>query len=357
MHESGTSCRLLTAILANLNGSFRIHGAKRLHERPMSALTQALQSLGVQIEYEFAQGFLPITLSSHGFTQDQVHININESSQYLSGLLLAAPLGNKGLHIYLAGEKVVSWPYVALTLQCIETFGLKVQLQQNIEHNWKNIDWRSIKEITPHNIRFIIDGGNYLNGEYVVEGDWSNASYFLAAGAIGKKPLCIKGLQKDSLQGDKAILDILSNMGADYHWENNNIIITPSTLQGIEIDMKHCPDLVPTVAILAAFAKGKTCIKNVHHLRIKECDRLQAPASELKKVGVRVDVFDDGLCIHGLGKAPSVSQNVIFHAHNDHRMAMSCALLGLHGQSVNIDDISVVEKSFPNFWNVWSNVL
>ncbi len=356
MHESGTSCRLLMGILGALQGSFYMHGAARLHERPIVNLAQSLQELGVQIHYESHTGFLPLTLKTMGFQQDSVSINIDKSSQYLSGLLLAAPLGAKGLIIYMQGEKVVSWPYVALTLQTLEDFGIKVQVQKKSAQTWQDIDWRVMHEVTPHNIRFVVMSGHYQCGEYVVEGDWSNASYFLAAGAVGQKTLCIQGLRKASLQGDKAILDILTKMGAVYHWEGDNIIIRPSLLTGIDVDMKHCPDLVPTVAMLAAFASGVTSIRNVEHLRIKECDRLQAPATELAKVGVQVEVLDDGLRIHGLGKHPTIPKNTIFSTHNDHRMAMSCALLGLNGQDIIMDDDTVVKKSFPNFWDVWAKV-
>ncbi len=356
MHESGTSCRLLTGILGALKGNFRIHGAKRLHERPMGALTAALEKLGVKVSYEAQSGFLPLLLSSQGFKQKSVHINIDESSQYLSGLLLASPLCPNGLTIYLKGTKVVSWPYVALTLQVLEAFGISVLMQQRVASSWQNIDWRTLHEISPQGIRFNVKAGDYTPGEYVVEGDWSNASYFLAAGAVGKKTLCIKGLRKNSLQGDRAILDILTSMQATYHWDGDDIVISPSKLKAIDVDMQHCPDLVPTVAMLAAFADGVTNIRNVEHLRIKECDRLQAPAMELYKVGVAVEVLSDGLCIYGLGQAPQIPANTVFCAHNDHRMAMSCALLGLNGQEVVSDDLSVVNKSFPNFWEVWGMI-
>ncbi len=356
MHESGTSCRLLMGILGALHGSFHIHGAARLHERPVLDLCNALHELGITIDYDKKVGFLPLILKSQGFTSGEVQINIDKSSQYLSGLLLAAPLTAHGLSIYLQGEKVVSWPYVALTLQTLEDFGHTIRLQKKSDQCWQDIDWRTLHEITPQDIRFQVQGADYQSGEYIVEGDWSNASYFLAAGALGQKPLCIKGLRKDSLQGDKAILDILYAMGANFSWDDQDIIINPSTLSGIDVDMKYCPDLVPTVAMLAAFANGTTHIRNVEHLRIKECDRLQAPAMELAKVGVSVNVTQDGLTIQGLGKAPSIPEGTIFSTHNDHRMAMSCALLSLNGQRVVLDDASVVHKSFPKFWDVWANL-
>ncbi len=357
MHESGTSCRLLMAILAAKGGRYFIHGAKRLHERPVGALVEALTSLGVQITYEQEPNFLPINIVSKGFVSDNVHINIDESSQYLSGLLLAAACSTKGLSIYLEGHSAVSWPYVTLTLKSLHEFGIQVQAQEKVSNTWQNVDWRFMQEIVPKNLRFIVPSAQYNCGEYTVEGDWSAASYFLAAGVVGQKEICITGLNKNSAQGDKAMLDVLTAMQANYEWQEENVIVRPSKLSGIEVDMSHCPDLVPTVAMLAAFAKGSTIIHNVKHLRIKECDRIAAPAQELKKLGVKVDVFDDGLQVQGLGCAPVVPKNTVFATYNDHRMAMSCALFGLNGQAVQVDDWQVVQKSFPNFWELWGRMI
>ncbi len=356
MHESGTSCRLLMGILSAGCGSFYVHGAPRLHERPIGALANALQELGVDITYENKNGFPPLILKTDGFKSQTVHINLDESSQYLSALLLAAPCSEQGVTIYLQGEKAVSWPYAALTLKAMEDFGIVVQMQNKSGENWQNIDWRSVQHIVPSETRFCVPSGQYLHGKYIAEGDWSAASYFLAAGVVGKKPLRIQGLQKDSLQGDKAMLNILTDMGAKYFWEGDDIIVSPSKLNSIEVDMQNCPDLVPTVAVLAAFAEGITVISNVEHLRIKESDRLAAPAAELGKVGVKVDILDDGLRIYGLGKIPTIPENTVFAAHNDHRIAMSCAVLGLNGQEIVIDEPTVVQKSFPHFWELWKEI-
>ncbi len=334
-----------------------MHGAPRLHERPIGALAKALTSLGVQIDYSAKANFLPLVLSSGGFANDSVYINTDESSQYLSGLLLAAPCSAKGLTIYLEGEKAASWPYVALTLKTLQDFGIKVEVQAKLANEWRSVDWQILQEVVPSNIRFIVPASKYINGEYTVEGDWSAASYFLAAGVAGQKPLRIQGLNKNSMQGDKAMLEILAAMQGDFLWDGEDVIVKPSKLKGITVDMSHCPDLVPTVAMLAAFAQGVTTISNVKHLRIKESDRIAAPAAELKKVGVQVDVFDDGLRVHGLGHAPTIPANTQFLSHNDHRIAMSCALFGLHGQEVQVDCPDVVQKSFPNFWELWDNLI
>ncbi len=358
MHESGTSCRLLTAILAVGKGCFRIHGAERLHERPIGALTRALASLGVRISFERRESCPPLLLETSGFQRDEVSIDLDESSQYLSGLLLAAPCAPKGLVITLQGRKAVSFPYVALTLQTLEDFDISFTVECKEHGVWQQHDWRSLKNIEPSALRFCVPPGSYKCAEYTVEGDWSGASYFLAAGAVGRQAVRMRGLRRDSLQGDKAMLDILLHMGAQAEWQADELVIFPQTpynpLLGIDVDMGQCPDLVPTVAVLAAFAEGVTRIRNVAHARLKESDRLAAPAEELRKVGIRVEQHEDAISVYGMGAAPIVPKSTVFCTHNDHRIAMSCALLGLHGAPIRVDDVDVVEKSFPHFWHMWS---
>ncbi len=358
MHESGTSCRLLTAIVSTCAGRYRIHGAPRLHERPLQSLTDALQELGVAIEFEEKAGHAPLVLSGTDFCKDSITMDSDASSQYLSGLLLAAPRTSRGLTITLGGKKVVSWPYVGLTLQTLQDFGVAFHVEQKQDASWVKVDWRNLKEAVPHAIRFCVASSAYNVGDYTVEGDWSGASYLIAAGAVGPKdrPVCVQGLREDSLQGDRAMADIAKAMGAQLTWTEQGLCVAPAPLQGVRVDMSACPDLVPTVAAMAAFAHGETLIYNCAHLRIKESDRIAAPAAELRKLGVKVEEREDGLRIEGLGRVPTFSQGTVFSSHNDHRLAMSCALYGLHGQEVLLDDADVVSKSFPHFWQVWSQI-
>ncbi len=356
MHESGTSCRLLSGILSTCPGIFRICGAERLHERPLKPLTDALRSLGVNIRFEGRPNHAPMVVTGTTFTSTEVTIDSDESSQYLSALLLAAPRNFGGLTVTLGGKKAVSWPYVGLTLQTLEDFGIRFTVQCKEGDTWHTVPWRELKEAVPHATRFCIESGTYQVGDYVVEGDWSGASYLVAAGALGPKPLCIEGLREDSLQGDSAIMQILADMGGKFSWQKEGLQVHPSPLQGIRVDMAHCPDLVPTVAVMAAFAQGETLIENCAHLRVKESDRIAAPAAELRKLGVEVEERADGMRIVGLGGVPQVPAGMLFSSHNDHRIAMSLALLSLHGAEVALDDTSVVEKSFPHFWHVWKRI-
>jgi len=456
VHESGTSCRLLTAILAAGQGYFYIHGAERMHERPIGTLTSTLEALGGKFHFQ-KDGFPPFILYANGLKGGEVTISLEESSQYLSGLLLAAPLAKEAITIYIGGRHVVSWPYVGLTLQTMKAFGAQfdVSILDKVKSSkekkaWKAVDWHNLKEIVPGEIRFRVrpfqknneqDGKSeqdekfgYKAGNYTVEGDWSGASYLLAAGALGKNPVTVQGLNKSSLQADKALLDILKEMKARIEFGNvaeQSITIYPSHLQAIEVNMADCPDIVPTVAVLASFAHGITKITGVEHLRIKECDRLNAIAEELKKAGIHVIEEQDGLIIHGLHPDKPTSQAVLasqasqsysnknvemtnkitdeipneitdknidviaadtkntlspktssetspktpteaspkeiteidfsdkklaFKSYGDHRIVMSLSLFELAGAQVTFDDSSVINKSFPLFWDVWKEI-
>ena len=354
--ESGTTCRLLTAVLAAGCGAFRIHGAPRMHERPIGALTDALQSLGARIRFEEKDGYPPLVLETEGLCGGAVNIGVDASSQYLSGLLLAAPFCPEALCVSLTGKKVVSWPYVGLTLQVMEDFGISFRVEEKREEAWHEVPWKNVKEARPGELRITVFPGAYRSGEYRVEGDWSGASYLLAAGAVGRESVLVTGLRKDSLQGDAVMLDILRRMGADIEVRKDGILVSPSKLVGITVDMGDCPDLVPTVAMVAAYAEGDTHITNIAHLRIKECDRIFACSSELSRAGVKVEEEADALTVHGLGPdVPAFDESTVFSTYNDHRIAMAVSLLGLaHGKRVKVDDAAVVRKSFPDFWNVWS---
>lgn len=379
VQESGTTCRLLTAVLAAGQGLFRIFGHGRMHERPIGELCFALESLGSGISYEGTPGCPPLLLQAHGLNpglvDGYIRMGMDNSSQFFSGLLLAAPMARGPLSIELAGQKAVSWPYVGLTLQCLDDFGIRftVQTRPRLGTPWNELQkttWRAIAEARPGCLRVRVWPGAYRAGVYNIEGDWSGASYFLAAGALGKRPVRVTGLRADSLQGDRAMLDILQKMGAKVKVETDAITVYPSHLRGVTLDMGACPDLVPTVAILAAFAKGSTRISNVAHLRLKESDRIAAPALELAKAGVTVDALSDGLLINGMGglaghvrnkpDSPRLPPDATLSSHNDHRMAMALALLEMRDPALRVrerlDDPAVVRKSFPHFWDLWSRL-
>ncbi|HJD97431.1 3-phosphoshikimate 1-carboxyvinyltransferase [Mailhella massiliensis] len=354
--ESGTTCRLLAAVLAAGRGSFRIHGVERMHERPIGALTNALSALGARVFFERKEGYPPLVMETEGLSGGNVDMGVDESSQFLSGLLLAAPFCREAVCISLTGKKAVSWPYVGLTLQVLEDFGIGFQVEAKEGETWREAPWRSVRQATPGKLRIRVFPGAYRCGEYHVEGDWSGASYLLAAGAVGRESVLVQGLRADSLQGDRTILDILRAMGADISLREDGIQVSPSKLHGITVDMGACPDLVPTVAMAAAYAEGDTRMENIAHLRIKECDRIAACAAELARAHVPCEEEEGALTVHGLAPdLPDIKEGTVFHTYNDHRIAMAAALLGLgRGQRIVVDDPAVVRKSFPEFWNVWS---
>ncbi len=358
VHESGTTCRLLTGVLAAGVGAFRLHGAPRMHERPIGELTGALQGQGVSFLFEGKSGFPPFVMHTAGLSGGELHIGMDESSQYLSGVLLAAPLAQAPLTVCISGSKVVSWPYVALTLQALEDFGVPFTVER-LEGSWKAVGWRTLEQAEPGKVRFRMVPAAYRPGRYAVEGDWSGASYLLAAGAVGPHPVRVEGLRADSLQGDRVMLDVLRDMGARIEVEADAVTVYPSELHGVTADMSRCPDLVPTVAVLAAHASGDTRMWNAAHLRLKECDRIAVPAQELAKVGVRCDEHEDGLTVHGdpaLASRLGSLEGIAFSAHGDHRIAMSLALLELRGARLALDNPACVSKSFPDFWERWEQV-
>lgn len=365
VHESGTTCRLLTALLASGQGLFAMHGVARLHERPLEELLRALTALGAQFTCLEKPGHAPYILQAQGLRVDalpegELELCLAESSQYLSGLLLAAPQANGPVRIRLRGP-MVSWPYVLLTLQVMEAFGVPVQVEQKSPNGWQPYAWnnpanRSLPlDFDPESLRFTVQPAPYRAGHYVVEGDWSGASYLLAAGALGPQPVRVNNLRPDSLQGDAAMLSILRAMGARVETEENAVTVYPSPLQGIAVNVASCPDIAPTLAVLAAAASGTTRIFGAAHLHYKECDRIAAPVAELAKAGIRAEAREDGLLVYGMGltssSAFSFPHPLQLSSWGDHRIAMSLSLLERMGAEVHFDDPDVVTKSFPHFWD------
>jgi 3-phosphoshikimate 1-carboxyvinyltransferase len=256
----------------------------------------------------------------------QVDINCQNSSQYLSALLLIAPDTPQGLEIRVAGGPPVSRPYVDLTVALMKNFGIR--LDRNGYQKFK------------------VPGGQlYRAGRYIVEADCSQAAYFWGAAAISGAEIAVMGVRTDSAQGDVRFVDLLQQMGCRVFRESNSIGVAGGPLHAIEADLANMPDQVPTLAVVAAFSKGTTVIKNVAHLKSKESDRLSATVSELNKMGIEASCTADTLVVRG-GKP----QGAVIDTYDDHRIAMSFAIAGLRVPGVCIRNESCVEKSFPAFW-------
>lgn len=327
--NNGTATRFLTSVAALGNGVFRIDGEERMRERPIGPLMEALQGWGVDITSTMGTGCPPLEIKSKGLTGGATILPEGKSSQYVSSLLLVAPYAAQAATLEVNGE-VLSKPYVAMTLSVMSDFGVSVECNE---------------EFTS----FTIPKGNYRAMEYEIEGDASNASYFWAAAAITGGRVTVANVPVPSLQGDADLVPLLARMGCDISRDGGGITLTGrERLEGITVDMGNMPDVVPTLAVVAAFAHGKTVINNIAHLRIKECDRLSATLAELSKMGAKVEEGEDFMVIHGDGGASLHGAEI--ETYNDHRMAMSFAVAGLRVPGVKITGEGCVAKSFPDFW-------
>lgn len=330
--NSGTSIRLLTAVAALGKNNYTFLGNDRMAQRPIQALIDALQQIGVQARSAENSGCPPVEVNGKNLSGTTVAINCRTSSQYLSGLLLMAPCTAKGLQIKVT-EGPVSRPYVDMTIDVMSKFGIAVDRQ----------DYE----------RFQVAGKQaYRAGAYEVEADGSQAGYFWAAAAVCRKAVKVKGVKQDSCQGDVNFSRVLESMGCTIKHEPDGTTVSGGDrLQAIEIDMGDMPDMVPTLAVAAAFAEGATVIKNVSHLKSKESDRLTSVANELEKMGITARCTADELIVSG-----GQPRGAEIETYGDHRIAMSFAVAGLAAPGTIIMDEHCVEKSFPNFWEVFEGM-
>jgi 3-phosphoshikimate 1-carboxyvinyltransferase len=325
--NSGTSMRLLTAVAALGRGTYLLTGTERMGERPMQDLLDGLAQIDIHARAAENNGCPPIEVSAEGIGGGHVDLRCTKSSQFLSALLLVAPYAEQGIDIAVT-EGPVSRPYIDMTVGIMERLGVEVD-RDGYE-------------------RFTVRGRqSYKAGDYDVEPDHSQAGYFWAAAAVTGARIKVIGTSRDSRQGDVGLAKLLESMGCSVEQEKDGILVSGSSLSAIEADMADMPDMVPTLAVVAAFAKGTTVIRNVAHLKGKESDRLAAVTSELTKMGVGVRYDDRGLIVEGGNPAGAVIE-----PYSDHRIAMSFAVAGLIVPGVRVMDESCVEKSFPDFWRV-----
>jgi 3-phosphoshikimate 1-carboxyvinyltransferase len=329
--NSGTSMRLLTALAALGQGRYVLTGSPRLQQRPMRELIDALVQAGVEAEAVNANGCPPVAVLGGSLLGGDVSIDCSVSSQYLSALLLVAPLAPLGMDIQVSAGPV-STPYIDMTLAIMRQFGIEV--------------------VRDGYHRFGVAPGQAYHAKDVrVEPDASNASYFWAAAAVTGATVKVLDLNQDSCQGDTVFVDLLARMGCTVAKQEDGIAVTGGPLRGIDVDMAAMPDLVPTLAVVAAFAQGTTTIRNVAHLRFKESDRLAAMTTELRKMGAAVESDADAMTIVG-----EKLHGARINTYDDHRIAMSFAVAGLKVSGVVIEQEQVVNKSFPTFWEVFEGL-
>lgn len=326
--NAGTAMRPLCAALCLGHGEFVLTGEPRMEERPIGALVETLRQAGAEIQYLKNEGYPPLKITANGLTGGEITIDGSLSSQFLTAMLMAAPLAAKDTTIRVIGD-LVSKPYIAITLHIMAQFGITVEN-------------RAYQE-------FFVRGGQQYQapGHLLVEGDASSASYFLAAGAIKGGSVKVTGIGKGSIQGDVQFADALAAMGATIEWAEDSVIVHRGKLHGVDMDMNHIPDAAMTIATAALFAEGKTTIRNIYNWRVKETDRLAAMATELRKVGAEVVEGEDYIEV----TPPAQLRHAAIDTYNDHRMAMAFSLLALGPAGITINDPKCTAKTFPDYFD------
>lgn len=327
--NAGTMYRFLLASLTTIAGEWVLTGKPRLFDRPVGALIDALRNLGARIDCPRREGYGPVHIHGGTLRGGSVEIDASESSQYVSALLMAACGASEPVEITV--KSLSSSPYLDLTLDALSRFGAHVD--------------------RPAEDRFSVRPQELGSAGVRVEGDYSAASYPASAATLTGGRVCLEGLRQHSKQGDRRFLSLLEQLGAQAEWTDRGLEISGSLERAIDVDLSDMPDQVPTLAALAPFLAGTTAIRNVAHLRLKESDRLAVMARELRRTGAKVDEFDDGLVIEGIwAESSPPDSEVEIDPEDDHRIAMSMALVGLRRPGIVIRHPEVVAKSYPHFW-------
>lgn len=331
--NAGTAMRPLCAVLAASSGTFVLTGEPRMEERPIGSLVDTLRQAGAKISCLKEEGYPPLKIVGSQLKGGKLSIDGSISSQFLTAILMAAPTFSEDTLIEVEGE-LVSKPYIDITLHTMRSFGIEVE----------NRDYQSF---------FIKGNQTYQSpGKFMVEGDASSASYFLAAGAIKGGTVRVTGIGKNSIQGDIRFADVLEAMGAKVTWEDDFIEITGAPLKAVDMDMNHIPDAAMTIATTALFAEGTTAIRNIYNWRVKETDRLYAMATELRKVGADVVEGEDFIVV----TPPSQLKLAEIDTYNDHRIAMCFSLVSLSDTKVIINDPGCTAKTFPDYFERFASI-
>ena len=323
--NAGTAMRFLTAMLTLGNGVYEIDGIERMRQRPIQDLLDGLKQLGADVVSKFNNGCPPVLIRGIGLQGGLAVVKGDLSSQYFSALLMTAPYAKNDVSIKVKGD-LVSKRYVDMTIALMRQFDVDV----------KNNDYKMF---------FVKSGQSYKAIHYEVEGDASAASYFFAAAAITGGKVRVVGIGSDSLQGDIHFADVLKSMGCRVNASANWIEVQGDSLHGVDVDMGDMPDVALTLASVAVFARGKTRVRNVKNMRIKETDRVAAVVNELRRIGISAVEYEDGFEIE-----PSIPKAAEIETYDDHRMAMSFALVGLRAPGIVIKNPECVSKTFPDYF-------
>ncbi|MEM9410369.1 MAG: 3-phosphoshikimate 1-carboxyvinyltransferase [Planctomycetota bacterium] len=328
VENSGTTIRFVSAATAIHGGQFRLHGVERMHQRPIGPLVEALNGLGLYVKASSENGCPPVEIKNERCCRNLASISGKVSSQYLSGLMMAAPLIENGLTINLL-DGLVSQPYVRMTQEVMRSFGVDSEL-----------------DLETNPIRFVsAPGQKYIHAQYAIEPDASAASYFWAAASICGGTATVKGLNKQALQGDICFVECLRKMGSHIQYGEDFISVSGKAKRGIDVDMSDISDTVQTLSAVALFVDGETTIRGVAHNRVKETDRIGDLATELRRLGATVQEHHDGLTI-----TPGNLRAAQIETYQDHRMAMSLSLVGLKQPGIEILNPACTAKTYPRFF-------
>ena len=330
--NAGTAIRPLTAAMTLGQGRFVLDGIDRMRERPIKDLVDALNQLGANINCINGTGCPPVEVMARGLPGGKTRLSGSISSQYLTSILMVAPYAKKEIEIEIT-DKLVSKPYVKMTIDLMRHFGVQV--------NHKEFK------------KFHVPLQNYQSpGSIFVEGDASSASYFLAGAAITGGSVTVKGCGSDSIQGDIFFAEVLEKMGAKVSWSPQQLTLTGAKLKGIDIDMNQLPDVAMTLSVTALFASGTTIIRNIYNWRLKETERLIAVSKELRKLGAEIVEGYDYIVIH----PPHEIKSTSIDTYDDHRMAMSFSLAACGNSEITINNPKCVSKTFPDYFDVLSGL-
>ena len=318
--ESAATFRFMVALSAAIPGTVRLVPGPTLARRPILPLIDALSQLGVKCRLDGSV----VVVEGGGFPGGTAVLEGDVSSQFISALLLAGPMAQQGLHIELKSPPS-SRPYIEMTIECLRKFGIRVTT-------------------APGMADFKIDKQDYRPTEYTVEGDWSQASYLLALGAVSGD-IVVSNLNAESLQGDRVVLNLMQKMGARLSVRRSSVMVQRSLLHGINADLTDCIDLLPTLGVLAAIADGESQFSGIKGARLKESNRVEALSQELQKMGIRVREDENVITIFG-----GHPRGAVIDSHSDHRMAMAFGVLGAAIGDTSITGAESVEKTYPDFW-------
>ncbi len=321
--NAGTVARFLPPVLALGRGPYSVDGVPRMRERPVADLVDAMRQLGAAVDYAGKHGRFPLTIRGGGIPGGEARVSASKSSQFISGLLMAAPYAEAPVTLLAEGRK--EWPYVGITVALMRAFGVEVDEAHG---------------------RFAVDPAFYTARDYEVEPDASGASYFMAAAAVTGGRVRILGLGSSSPQGDLRFAEVLRDMGCRVEIAPDSVeVLGPDRLQGVEVDMNAFSDTMITLAAISPFATGPTTIENVGHTRLQETDRLSAVATELNRLGMKTQTTSSSIRI-----IPNTIKPGVVRTYGDHRMAMAFAITGLVASGIRIGDPGCVTKTFPGYF-------